>query len=449
MHQYGPRLGELVDRTRPELRQTFEDSTIAVAPPRGHKTAAVAIPRVLDAPGPIVATSTKADLLLNTCTPRALVGAVWVLDAEGIADPMAPSWRTLQWDLVRGCEDAEVAIRRASALVAAKPLGAVRNSDFFSGKAAGVLRCWLMAAAVGHRSVRDIPRWLHNLSDPTPANILDAVNLDWAQRLRALPRNTAGEMVGGIVGTLELLLSPLDSPRIAAACEPREGHGFEIGEFLASSDSVYLLTEGQEHGAAPFVTALVDEIMHHARRLSQRSVGQRLDPPLTVVLDEPANTAALPAMPQYMSDSGGRGIALCLLPQGWAQMRRRWGDDGAKEIWNSATAAMVMGGGKESDFLEDISRLVGDHRRSETSTTSGGGVFGGLRMSRQRSERWDRTLKLNDLREITDGHALLLYQRLPPAIIELPTWWKGSQAKQLQAGADAIQASRVGAGVIT
>ena len=90
LHQYGPRVGVLIDGFRVELRAKHEDSTIAVAPPRGHKTAAVVIPRVLDAPGPVVTTSTKADVLLTTSTRRALVGSIWVFDAEGIARPVRP-----------------------------------------------------------------------------------------------------------------------------------------------------------------------------------------------------------------------------------------------------------------------------------------------------------------------------------------------------------------------
>jgi hypothetical protein len=42
-------------------------------------------------------------------------------------------------------------------------------------------------------------------------------------------------------------------------------------------------------------------------------------------------------------------------------MERRWGPDGAKEICNSATLALVMGGGKESHSLQGLSRLAGEY----------------------------------------------------------------------------------------
>ena len=379
LHQYGPRVGVLVDAFRVELRAKLEDSTIAVAPPRGHKTAAVVIPRVLDAPGAVVTTSTKADVLLATSTRRATLGTIWVFDAENIACPFIPTWHRLRWNPLDGCQDPDVAIRRASALVGARPMGGVRNGDFFSGAASGVLRCWLMAAALARHPITELNRWLHNLHDTTPADILDSHGSSWGSDLRALAANPGGEMVGGVLGTLQLVLSPLASPSIVDACTPGPGEPFDfarpfrIDDFLDSTDTLYLMTEGNADGAGPFVTALVDEIMHQARRASQLREGERLDPPLAMVLDEPANTAAMPNMPTYMSDSGGRGITLTLAPQGWSQMQRRWGTDGAKEIWNSATLALIMGGSKETQFLEDISRLAGEYDRDKVSTTRGGG----------------------------------------------------------------------------
>lgn len=435
MSQYGPTIGTLIGPSRPVLFARWEDSTIAVAPPRGGKTTAIGIPRVLEAPGAVVATSTKADVLTATATARSKLGNVWVLDGEGIADPLAGSWLALRWDPLVGCQDPQVAIRRAEAIVGARPLGSVRGGDFFAGQANDILRCWLMAAAIGGYRIDVLPRWLHNLADPAPAELLDGPRPDWATRLRSLAVNTAGEMVGGIIGTLQLVLSPLDSPRIAAICLPTRHAAFDIDTFCRSTDSLYLLTEGAANSAGPFITALVDEIMHTARRASQRAVGGRLDPPLSVVLDEPAHTAAMPKLPTYMSDSGGRGISLCLMPQGWGQMRARWQQDGAKEILNSATCALVMGGSKESDFLEDISKLAGEYRRPQRTvsrSSSGHGV--------QRSDHLERIITAGDVRTIGDGKALLLYQRLPPAIVQLPAWYAGTRRKQITADIAALTA---------
>ena len=82
-------------------------------------------------------------------------------------------------------------------------------------------------------------------------------------------------------------------------------------------------------------------------------------------------------------------------------MQRRWGPDGAKEIWNSATLALVMGGSKETQFLEDISRLAGEYDREKVSTTRGSG-----NRSRQNSHQTELVFKVGDLRLIPDAAAL-------------------------------------------
>ena len=71
-----------------------------------------------------------------------------------------------------------------------------------------------------------------------------------------------------------------------------------------------------------------------------------------------------------------------------------------------------MGGSKETQFLEDLSRLAGEYDRDKISTTRGSG-----NRSRQTAEHTDRVWQVGDLRQIPDGRALMLYQRLPAAVV--------------------------------
>jgi type IV secretion system protein VirD4 len=96
-----------------------------------------------------------------------------------------------------------------------------------------------------------------------------------------------------------------------------------------------------------------------------------------------------------------------------------------------------MGGSKETQFLEDLSRLAGEYERVKTSHTRGGG-----NRSRQTSDHTERVWRIGDLRQIPDGQALMLYQRLPAAVVHLPTWFTGGQAKQLRADLTAVHAER-------
>jgi hypothetical protein len=71
------------------LRASWEDVLVAVMAPRSGKTTALAVPAVLDAPGPVVATSNKADLLAATGALRGEVGRVWTFDRS--PSPTPPS----------------------------------------------------------------------------------------------------------------------------------------------------------------------------------------------------------------------------------------------------------------------------------------------------------------------------------------------------------------------
>ena len=107
---------------------------------------------------------------------------------------------------------------------------------------------------------------------------------------------------------------------------------------------------------APLVTAFAAAVVSAARRHSQTLPGGRLNPPLTLVLDEAANVAPLPDLPTLMADGGGRGITTWTFVQSFSQLRSRWGRDGADTIWGASTAKIILGGCTEADDLERISR---------------------------------------------------------------------------------------------
>jgi len=88
-----------------------EDSKLVIAPPREGKTNLLAVELVLDAPGAVLATSTKVDLLYASIVSRQRQGKVFVLDFENIS-----AWPELvRWNPVVGCEDFETALRRGQA----------------------------------------------------------------------------------------------------------------------------------------------------------------------------------------------------------------------------------------------------------------------------------------------------------------------------------------------
>ena len=116
--------------------------------------------------------------------------------------------------------------------------------------------------------------------------------------------------------------------------------------------------------------------MEAARRVAARSPGARLDPPLSLVLDEAANYP-LPSLPALMSDGGGTGICTVVVLQSLAQARAVWGEHAASAIWDAAIVKVILGGGSNARDLEDLSRLLGQRdsrrpRRSAAAPTAAG-----------------------------------------------------------------------------
>lgn len=105
---------KLPGRRGPALYASWEDTTIAVMAPRSGKTTALAIPCVLSAPGPVAATSVRADLWAATSELRAAQGGtVWVFDPQQVTG-VARSW---WWNPLDGLATKEAATRLASHFV--------------------------------------------------------------------------------------------------------------------------------------------------------------------------------------------------------------------------------------------------------------------------------------------------------------------------------------------
>lgn len=71
----------------------------------------------------------------------------------------------------------------------------------------------------------------------------------------------------------------------------------------------------------PLLTALASSVVEHGRRVAARSSHGRLDPPLTLVLDDIAAVAPVPQLPELLEDETLPLLALCRSRE---QARSRW-----------------------------------------------------------------------------------------------------------------------------
>jgi hypothetical protein len=99
------------------------------------------------------------------------------------------------------------------------------------------------------------------------------------------------------------------------------------------------------------VGAFVEDVIEAARRIAAGSPAARLDPPLSLILDEAANYP-LPSLSSLMSEGGGTGISTLLVLQSLAQARAVWGEHQAGAIWDSAIVKVILGGGSNARDLD-------------------------------------------------------------------------------------------------
>jgi type IV secretion system protein VirD4 len=408
-------------RSRTDLYASVEDVMIVLAPPRQGKDVHFCTPYTIDAPGPCIVTSTRSDAFTNTRGMRAEKGNIFVFDPNDMT-----GWHErLRWSPIRGCEKPLAAQNRAAALMAGSGLTAEGEFAFFYVMASNILRGFLHAAALGGKSIRDIQRWVNQQVSPEPIEILHAFEASghaapgWAANLESLSIAAEPRRRGNAFANVALALGCFADPKVMDACSPGPDEQFDIAGFLSGQNTLYVLGKSAKDGSvAGLVTAMMEDLFDAARGIASGMPGSRLDPPLTVELNEAAHIAPMPNLPEYMGDSGGFSIALHVYLQSLSQARAKWGEHEAMIMWDNAAVRVIMGGAGNVNDLEDISRIMGEYEAEKTSTTTGG------KKTETTSTSARRVLSAEEIRTLKFGTAVVVARASRPVEVELTPWWK-------------------------
>ena len=402
-----------------------ESSVLVLAAPRQGKTSQIIIPWLHAWMGPALVTSLRGDVLDATALSRRAAGPVAVMVPTGIVD-----WPDIaQWSPTSGCEDFGKAMQRADLMV---QIGKSETSDssgagFFGATATSLLAGWLHAAALTGRTMDDVLTWGFNPSIEEPIKLLansDRAEHGVAAMMDSLYRNP-GDTRANLFATVQTSLTPLFAPMARATFAPAAGQGLDIETFLKDNGTLYLLVGEQEsRSLAPLITAFIDEFTETAKRLADRSPGGRLDPPLGMILDEVANVSPLPHLPELLSFAGGSGIFITAIAQNMAQLRKRWGQEGADMIWGASTVKIALGGlaGRE---LEDFSQLAGIYREALTTYQSGSH---GTTMQTTLQDR--KTVTADEIRTLNEERreALIIHATTPATKVVMQRHYEGKDA---------------------
>ncbi|MFV2104413.1 type IV secretory system conjugative DNA transfer family protein [Micromonospora sp. LOL_024] len=387
-----------------------------------NKTSRYIIPRVTDARGAVISTSTRLDVAAVTYDLRAEVGPTWIFEPQG----QVPGVPRLRWSPIEGADDPDVAALRAKGFAAGAGLkGSVENGQYFQDQAASIIRGLLHAAALDERAtMTDVASWAANPVDPRAERILRHHGQTvWADRL-AFHRESTGRSRDAIQSVVFGALDPFSNPRILHACSPPRGRQFQPEQWLAESGTLYLVgTRSGQSLIAPLFAAIAEDIVYRTLQASFTAPGGRVEPCLYLVGDEITNIAPLPSLPALASEGGGSGIAVSIACQNTHQLEERWGRDGGQALRDGANARFVMGGTQDVSALKDAQSLLGQVQELTSAASWGGG-----RASVQENTRRENLIDLAELRTLPTGHALVLLGNMPPVEVVQPAWWQRPDA---------------------
>jgi type IV secretion system protein VirD4 len=386
------------------LRLPVQEHCLIFAPPRTGKTQLLSR-MLVHYPGPALVTSTKADVFMDTSGLRLLGGPIAILNPQQIGG--VPS--TVRWSPIAGCQERDVAIRRADGFAnAVHGTGGDKENVIFRNAARMYLKGMFHAAALCGADMRLVARWALTATKGGAAEaeaILLAHGLpDWAAELGQLrgaadKTNATNEMV------MSQALGWLANPRLAevamAGASP-----IDLPRFLASSGTLYLIADPEgndESPLSPYFAALASEYRYAASMVGQASPWRRLDPPLGMFLDESTQICRCP-IPAWLADSGGKGIQIFTVVHGEAQMAEAWGDHGRRIILDTSGCKVALPGIDDPDTLDYLSRVCGEHS---------------YRMHGQDGWHQHSRMAPSMINQLPDGFALIKRGNCAPVIAKL------------------------------
>ncbi len=439
-HGHGIYLGASLD-SAPDLAPLFapaQQAVLLLGPPRSGKTSSVVVPNVLAACGPVIAASTKADVLAATCAARSRVGPVLLFDPSGSV-PVPPGVERVAWSPLGLADSWDGAVLVADSMVQAARPGTDRGeASHWSERAGALLSIFFHAGALEQRPMSKV---IADIDRHDPAETRAALARRGSERALDVLEgilDTDGREQSGIWSTSSGVLAAY---RTSAALASTEGRRLDPAQLLDSRGTLYVCagSDHQRH-AAPLVAGLLREVRTAVYQRSQSATaGTSGDPlaavttavgalppaaPLLLVLDELANIAPLHDLPKLIAEGGSQGVVTLACLQDLAQARARWERE-ADGFFSLFGTKLVFPGIGDTRTLEAVSLLAGEHDVPTLSVAHGGRRIGPFRArggtTRTVSLRKERWLPVDAIARGYDG-CILGIEGARPRFLAMTPW---------------------------
>ena len=416
-------------RGKQDMWGSWEDMHVDIWGPRTGKTATRAIPNIVAAPGAVVVTSNKRDVVDATRGIREQRGTVYIFDPQNQAGGKPVFW----WNPLTYVGNSIVkAVKLAGRFVSVNRADHARSDAYFEPAAQDLFANLLLAASIDGRYITDVYIWLTRPTDDTPVRILRDAG-------HHLPAEAVESVIGqpdrqraGVYGTAIQMASFLVAENINEWVTPGSDPSrpeFDYLDFIRSTgDTLYLLSEETNRIAAPLVLALTSCLAEEAENYSRDSPGGRMPIPALFVLDEAANVCPWKALPDKYTHFGSRGVIVMVILQSWAQGVSVWGDNGMSKLWGSANVRVYGGGVSDVSFLENLAKSSGVFEPRTTSTSHKFGDHRGI----TRASRSESVLDASDLMSMPRGRAFVQRSGSRPTLVRTVPWWEGEYADAIR-----------------
>ena len=216
------------------LFSSWENVCVDIWGPRTGKTTSRAIPGIIAAPGAVLVTSNKRDIVDATRGVRqGGVGQVWVFDPQQVAGEPASWW----WDPLSYVSDDVKARKLAQHFAAGSRDEKAKTDAFFDEAAQDLLAALLLAAAVNRDPITQVYQWLTRETEDEPASILHQAGfVQMAQAVEGVI-SAPDRQRGGVYGVARQMANCLTSQAVLDWITPAKD-GVDRREQLVPEDFV-------------------------------------------------------------------------------------------------------------------------------------------------------------------------------------------------------------------
>lgn len=426
----GKRLGDprllgflgYLGRTRVKLYMGPEDTGLVITGPRQNKSSSIANPFIIEAPGAVLATSNKPDVVHQTIDYRAGLGSVHIFDPLGVYT--GPNPAPMYWDPLSYIYRAEQTrmVERASALAQrfVFATGQQTTGDpHWRNAARDIISAMLLAAAIDRRPVTDVYSWVLAPNDTTPLAVLERdARFPIMGRMLAEYRSHAPDQRSGEYGTAQTALGFLAYDTVRPWVTPSHARTeFNPEDMTTGSPTLYVLSKGGDVTAGALTAALTIAVYEAADKAAAEHDG-RLPTPMLLVLDEVANVCRWEELPDLYTHMGSKGILPFSFLQSYPQGKTVWGDDRMKQLLDASSIFITGGNVKDSSYHRAVAGMVDKYQRQTVSESWG---KNGRSTNRQSAD--DEIVSGADLRALPKEYSFMFVPGVPPILLRhVPVW---------------------------